>query len=88
MAACGSPQAVLALPEAALRQWVGPAVARALVTEPELLAERLAAACAWLEGGPQRHVLTLGDPAYPARLLQTVDPPLLLYVQGEIALLG
>jgi DNA processing protein len=34
-------------------------------------------------GGPDRHVLTLGDPAYPRRLLQTADPPLLLYVQGR-----
>lgn len=34
-----------------------------------------------------RHVLTLGDPAYPAALLETADPPLLLYAQGRIDLL-
>ncbi len=88
LAACGSPQAVLATPTATLRQWVGVAVAEALANGSPLLTERLQAACAWLDGGPDRHVLTLGDPAYPAQLLQTADPPLLLYVQGHMAVLG
>jgi DNA processing protein len=33
-------------------------------------------------------LLVLGDPAYPPRLLQTADPPLLLYVQGRVAALS
>jgi DNA processing protein len=33
-------------------------------------------------------VLVLGDAQYPAALLQTADPPLLLYVQGRVALLA
>ena len=37
---------------------------------------------------PSRSVLTLGDAAYPPRLLQAADPPLLLYVQGAPASLS
>jgi DNA processing protein len=33
-------------------------------------------------------VLTLGDAAYPPRLLQTADPPLLLYAIGRVELLS
>lgn len=88
LAACGSPQAVLATPTATLRQWVGQDVALALAHGSPLLAERLHAACAWLDGGPARSVLALGDAAYPPRLLQTADPPLLLYVQGDVAALS
>jgi DNA processing protein len=83
LAACGSPEAVFAAPPATLRQLAGAAVAEALQREPETHADRLAAARAWLRGGDHRGVLTLGDPSYPPLLLQTADPPLLLYVQGR-----
>ena len=83
LAACGSPDAVFAARPATLRQLVSGAVVEALQREPETLAPRLAAARHWLRGGADRCVLTLGDAAYPPRLLQTVDPPLLLYVQGD-----
>ena len=43
---------------------------------------------AWRGGGADRHLIVLGDPRYPPRLLQTVDPPLLLYVQGDLACLS
>lgn len=49
---------------------------------------------AWLERarrwreGEGRHVLALDDARYPALLLQTADPPLLLYVQGDPGALG
>lgn len=82
LAAFGSPQAALAAPEAALQRVVGPRRAAAVAEEPPQCASRLAAARAWLDGGPARQVLTLGDPDYPPLLLQTADPPLLLYVQG------
>ena len=88
LAACGSPDAVLAARPATLRGLVGPAVAEALAKPPPELAVRLAAAQAWRAGGPDRHVLTLGEAAYPARLLHTADPPLLLYVQGALATLS
>jgi len=41
----------------------------------------------WREG-EGRHVLALDDARYPALLLQTADPPLLLYVQGDPQALG
>lgn len=88
LAACGTPEGVIAAPQAALRRLAGDAVAQALAKPPPLLDERLAAARAWLAGGADRHVVTLGDAAYPPSLLQTADPPLLLYVQGRADLLA
>ena len=41
----------------------------------------------WLED-PANHVVTLGDPHYPQLLLQISDPPPLLYVKGDCALLN
>ena len=83
LAACGSPEAVFASTPAALRALAGPAVASALAQFPARYAERLAAARHWLASSANHQVLTLGDPAWPAALLQTADPPLLLYVQGD-----
>lgn len=40
----------------------------------------------WL-AAPQHHLITLADPAYPAALLDTHDPPLILYVNGRPELL-
>ena len=88
LAACGSPQALFATHAALLREIAGPAAAQALGTVPPDYAERLAAAQAWLAGGADRHTLTPGDAAFPPALLQTADPPLLLYVQGDVARLA
>jgi DNA processing protein len=88
LGACGSPQAVFGARQAQLREIVGPAAASALASEPPEYAARLAAARAWLEGGDDRSVLTPGDPLYPPLLLNTADPPLLLYVQGDAARLA
>jgi DNA processing protein len=47
------------------------------------------ATTAWLAAAPTtRQVVTLGDASYPAALLETADPPLLLYLQGRLSLLG
>lgn len=88
LAACGSPEAALAAAPATLRELIGPALAQALSVTTDGYVERLAAAQRWRNGGDNRHVLTVGAPAYPALLMQTADPPLLLYVQGALALLG
>jgi DNA processing protein len=76
---------VLAARTAQLREIAGPEVAQALGREPDDFAPRLAAAQAWLAGADDRSVLTPGDPLYPPLLLNTADPPLLLYVQGRVA---
>jgi DNA processing protein len=90
LAAFGSPHAAVAAPSAARREVVSAEAAKALDQAPEHLAALVESTGRWLDdesSGP-RHVLTLGDPAYPDLLLQTADPPLLLYVQGDPALLS
>lgn len=72
LATHGSPEAVIA------------AGVLAKADLPKLLATTMA----WLDGQPSRAIVTLADVEYPAALLQTADPPLLLYVQGRVELLG
>jgi DNA processing protein len=91
LAAFGSPERVFDASEAVRREVCGPDLARDLGTLPSTHAERVAATWTWLEQaaeGAPRHVLVLGDPAYPALLLQTADPPLLLYAIGRVHLLS
>jgi DNA processing protein len=52
------------------------------------VAETMERTLAWLAGGPQRHVITLADAAYPAGLLALSDPPLLLTAEGRTELLS
>jgi DNA processing protein len=59
-----------------------------LNTPPATLEALLEATWQWLGAGELRAVLTLGDAGYPAALLETADPPLLLYVQGRVELLA
>jgi DNA processing protein len=96
LAAFGSAEGVLSADPKALREVVGPAASTALSRPPEGLQDRLVAARAWLQGDAaagskdvgERYVLTLGDPAYPEALLQTADPPLWLFVQGQVQALN
>ncbi|GJG96234.1 DNA-processing protein DprA [Cupriavidus pauculus] len=83
LAAFGLPQAVLALDVARLRDAPEPAAARALAAPPDAeVAARIARTLQWLEA-PNHHLVTMADAAYPARLLDLADPPLLLYVNGN-----
>src|SRR5580765_8078197 len=80
LAEFGSPERVLDASTAARRPLVGDAAAAALAETPPEFAAQLAATLAWLEGRPAgeaggRDVLVLGDPRYPASLLETADPP-------------
>ncbi|HEC72936.1 MAG TPA: DNA-protecting protein DprA [Methylophaga aminisulfidivorans] len=43
---------------------------------------------AWLEADDQRHIITIHDQRYPSLLKEISDPPCLLYVQGDVALLS
>lgn len=38
----------------------------------------------WLAQDARHHFITLADERYPQALLQTADPPLMLYVQGRV----
>ena len=88
LGAFGSPQAVAGATRAALAEVVGPRQAAAVAAGPPQLQAQLAAVGRWLEDGSDRHLLTLGDAAYPQPLLESPDPPLLLYVQGDLGTLG
>ncbi len=79
---------MLAAAPATWRQLAGAAAAQALSTVPPQFAERWAAAQAWRLASADHHVLVLGDAAWPPSLLQTADPPLLLYVRGNPAVLA
>jgi len=86
LAAFGLPDTVFAQGEPALEQLCGAARARALREPPEGFDAALDAAWRWLEETPEdsaeRRILTLADDDYPQALLQTADPPLLLYTLG------
>jgi DNA processing protein len=84
----GSPEAIFAAPESSLRQCLPQPLLTALLDGPPLFDVRREAARRWLRGDVSRRVVTLGDPAYPQRLLQTADPPLVLYAQGRLDLLN
>jgi predicted Rossmann fold nucleotide-binding protein DprA/Smf involved in DNA uptake len=44
------------------------------------------AVLAWQGQGSDRHVFSVGDACYPRALLESPDPPLLLYATGDVAL--
>lgn len=81
----GSPEAVLQASIPSLSKYVKAAVARSIadgIDESELAPIAL-----WLDD-PQNRILTIADTEYPQHLLNTADPPLLLYVKGRLDLLN
>lgn len=90
LATFGLPTALFAQTEAALSQCVSERHARALVTVPPSWSELLEKTWQWLHAsdlaeGTARAIITLGDVRYPKKLLDTEDPPLMLYVVGARA---
>jgi DNA processing protein len=91
LAAFGSPEAVFGAGEAALLELVDPPIASALLAADPRCDALAETTWRWLQSAPAdatRDVVVLGDPRYPQRLLQTADPPLLLYTSGRAELLG
>ncbi len=84
LAAFGSPDAALRAPPSSLRQVVPAVLAATVGLPPPEWATRWAALQQWLAGGAQRCALSFSDPLFPQSLLQTADPPLLLFVDGEL----
>ncbi|CAN7541695.1 DNA-processing protein DprA [Variovorax paradoxus] len=86
LAAFGLPEKVFAQTGEALRQVVSAAQADALHQPPPGLQAQLDQTWQWLQpghdDGAARRLVTLGDAAYPASLLEMADPPLMLYVLG------
>ncbi|MBP6675999.1 MAG: DNA-processing protein DprA [Vitreoscilla sp.] len=88
LAAFGSPQAVLRASPASWREVAGHEAATGLAQNHDDIATLHASTVAWLRAAPEtRHVVTLGDPAYPDTLLQIADPPVLLYAEGCLDLM-
>jgi DNA processing protein len=96
LTAFGLPQAIFTQPQLALRQVVSTAMAQALQVVPEHFDAQLKTTWDWLEAGTldpltqqnNRAFLTLADPRYPSSLLNIEDPPLVLYLQGQVDLMA
>lgn len=84
LAALSTPEGICAADRATLARVVPDDVAAAIARGPD--PERLDAAQRWLED-PANQVVTFADNAYPRLLLEITDPPPLLYVKGNPALL-
>ena len=86
----GSPQSIFEASVSDRRECVGPTLAVALDSASEGFDALLDTASHWLQGGTAevpRDIIPLGDPRYPEALLETADPPLVLYAQGRNELL-
>jgi DNA processing protein len=91
LAALGSAERVLAADESTLLSLVGPEVVQALRRRDPRDAARVEATHRWLDAATAnvpRDLVVLGDPRYPALLLETADPPLLLFTLGRAELLS
>lgn len=93
--AFGLPQAIFQQTSFALQQCVTAAQAQALLQEPAGLAALLTTTWQWLHAArpetahtPARALLALGDAQYPSLLLETEDPPPLLYLLGAARFLA
>ena len=85
LAALGSPGAVLAAPIAELRRHVSEKTARHIKEGDRRAQVKLA--LKWLKESDRHAILTLADSVYPPLLLETRDPPALLYACGDLRLL-
>lgn len=85
LAAFGSAPAVLAAGAGAWREVGGSLAAQALAAPPDGLQALVDRSLKWHDADPlTRHLVTLDDPAYPPLMLQTADPPFLLFAQGDL----
>ncbi len=84
LAAFGLPPQIFAASRSAVASLIGNEGADRLFAPPDQVA--IEAALAWAADAGNR-ILTLADSAYPRALLDMADPPLLLYVKGNPALL-
>ncbi|MBB2485281.1 DNA-protecting protein DprA [Mitsuaria sp. WAJ17] len=87
LTAFGEPRAIFQRSPADWSQVVGTQGALALGRPPEHLEALLERTRLWLKEDRRRSLLLLGDPDYPPALLETADPPLLMYLWGQRELL-
>ena len=84
LAALSTPESICSADRATLARIVPDDIAAAISRGPD--PEHLDTAQRWLED-PANQVVTFADNAYPRLLLEITDPPPLLYVRGNPALL-
>ena len=84
----GSPGAALAAGQAGWGQALSAEETERLRSPPTELDRLVRRTQAWLSGGERRSILLLSDTDYPFALLNTADPPLMLYLDGRRELLG
>jgi DNA processing protein len=89
LSAFGSPEAVIAASATTRAEIAGARAGSALGAPSEPLMSLVDRAMAWQSEAPEgtRAIVVIGDPRYPNALLNTADPPLLLYAQGRLELL-
>lgn len=81
----GGPEHIYGAPRGELRQFVSDSIAQEIAAGPD--AERTASTLEWLQR-PGNYLITLADAHYPRALLETPDPPPLLYCKGHPELLN
>ena len=87
LAALGRAERVLAADEPTLLSLAGRDVVGVLKRRDARDDAQVAATRRWLDASADdapRDIVTLGDPRYPALLLETADPPLLLFTLGRV----
>lgn len=83
LAAFGLPENIFTASPSALGQVAGRKAALLRQDNQEAVQQALA----WARQ-PGNHIVTLADAEYPRRLLESADPPCLLYVKGRLELLN
>jgi DNA processing protein len=89
LTAFGLPENIFAQSRGTLAELLGPSLAQAVLTPIEGLEAQVEAAWRWQQDADAgtRHICVLGDARYPHALLDTEDPPPLLYMAGRLDLL-
>ncbi|MEO7939466.1 MAG: DNA-processing protein DprA [Burkholderiaceae bacterium] len=95
LASFGLPYTIFQQSGTALRQVISDKLAQALAHEPDGLAQQVERTWEWLQAvdsdqpaDSARAILTLADSRYPPALLETADPPLVLYLLGAAHVVG
>lgn len=82
----GAPALIFTQGYAVLNQIVSSRQTQALLTTPDHFDQACQKLQTWLEQATNHHILPLDHPQYPKKLLETADPPLMLYAIGRLDL--
>jgi len=85
--AFGTPDQLLGASHSAVAGVVGAAIATRLIRPDPEIEDRVNSSLVWADH-PDQHIVTLGEPDYPRTLLDIPDPPVLLFVRGDLSCLN